>query len=245
MRKPVVAIAAWRQHIELLSSRMTIFQVDELYVSRVRLAGAAPVLLPHYDIDEVSQIVGMLDGLVLTGGDDVAPVSYGASDEGTSIGCSVVADRSEIALLRSAKDVGLPVLGICRGVQILNVAFGGTLSQEITMEGRAQHPPRPNTLDEILAHRHVIEVREGTRLAKLGQSHRLVNSTHHQAIEVLAPGFRISAFAPDGTIEAIEAEDDSCFWGVQWHPEKLSHPVDQDLFEDLVAAAEVRAEKRL
>ena len=217
---------------------MSIFQIDESYIRRIQQAGGLPVLIPHMDPDEVAEMVDRIDGLVLTGGDDVDPSSYGAEDEGVSIANDPVADRHEMALVRAAVQAGVPVLGICRGAQIINVAYGGTLLQEMTLSGSEDHPPRPQQLEDILAMRHDIEIEPGSKLAGIfGQTRRSVNTTHHQAIDSVAPGFQAVAWAPDGIVEAIESTDDKHIIAVQWHPEKLPPPADQELFESLVFIA--------
>lgn len=237
--KPVIGIAAWRQTVEVWESRMTIFQIDQAYVQRVYAAGGIPFLVPHVPVDMLADLVQRIDGLVLTGGDDVDPRSYGETDQGECKHCDIEADRAEIALVKQCIDAGIPILGACRGIQIINVAYGGTLHQEMTVEGTC-HGPRPTVLDEILALRHSIEIEPGTRLAGiLGASPRTVNTTHHQAIRDLADGFEVTARAPDNTIEAIEASNGNYVIGVQWHPEKLPPPDCQELFDDLVRSAAV------
>ena len=216
---------------------MTIFQIDQAYVKRVLAANGIPYLLPHMPANILSDVVNQIDALILTGGDDVDPRSYGETDQGECKHCDIEADKAEIALVKSCIDAGIPVLGACRGIQIINVAYGGTLDQEITRAGTC-HGPRPTVLDEILALRHELDIEPASRLANiLGPSPRIVNTTHHQAIRDLAPQFKVSALAPDGTIEAIEPVNDDYVIGVQWHPEKLSPPDNQELFDDLVRAA--------
>lgn len=240
-RRPVIGIAAWRQTVDVWQSRMTIFQIDQAYVQRVQAAGGIPLLVPHVPAAMLADTVTRIDGLILTGGDDVDPRSYGEADQGDCLHCDIEADQVEIALVKSCIEAGVPILGACRGIQIINVAHGGTLHQEITREGGC-HGPRPKILDEILALRHEIAIEPGSRLAGIfGTGPREVNTTHHQAIRDLAPGFDVTARAPDGTIEAIESTNNAYVIGVQWHPEKLAPPDNQELFDDLVAAARARA----
>ena len=236
-RRPVIGIAAWRQTVEVWQSKMTIFQIDQAYVQRVYAAGGIPFLVPHVPVNMLPDVVQRIDGLILTGGDDVDPRSYGETDQGDCMHCDFEADQAEIALVKQCIEANVPILGACRGIQIFNVAFGGTLHQEMTREGTC-HGPRPTILDEILALRHSIEIEPGTRLAGiLGTSPRIVNTTHHQAIRDLANGFEVTARAPDNTIEAIEANNGNYVIGVQWHPEKLLPPDCQELFDDLVHVA--------
>lgn len=220
---------------------MTIFQIDQAYVERVRVAGGVPFLVPHVTHENLADIVHHLDALILTGGDDVDPRSYGELDDGSCVNSDIEADDAEIALVKECIFADVPILGACRGIQIINVAHGGTLQQEICRAGSA-HPPRPKVLDKILGMRHSLEIEQGTRLASiLGSQAREVNTTHHQAIRDLAPGFIVSARAPDGTIEAIETTNERYVIGVQWHPEKLNPPDNQELFDDLVKAANERS----
>jgi putative glutamine amidotransferase len=235
---PIIGIAAWRQTVEVWEYAMSIFQADELYVQRVRAAGGLPVLLPHLQPNEISSIVTRLDGLILTGGDDIDPSTYGAEDEGVSLASDATADQHEIALLNETIENKVPVLAICRGAQILNVSRGGTLEQEMTGVGREHHPKRPDKLADILAQRHPVEIDTGSKLAAaLHTSTTLTNSTHHQAISTAGEGLTITGRAPDGTVEAIETDDDAFVVGVQWHPEKLPPPEHQGLFDALVCAA--------
>ena len=239
-RKPVIGITCMRRTIELYSSEMDAFFLDISYARRVREAGGVPVLLPQLRVEEAGAAARSIDGLILSGGDDVHPEAYGAPDEGVSVDADLPVDLGEIELLKRSVVREVPVLGICRGVQIVNVAYGGSLHQD--MLGRSDcHPPRPEVLDEIIAQRHGLKVAPGSELARiLGAGPRRVNSTHHQAISELAPGFHAVAWAPDGVVEAIESEGPGYLVAVQWHPEKLPPPRDQELFDDLVRAATER-----
>ncbi len=238
--KPVIGITCMRRTIELYSSEMDAFFLDNSYARRVREAGGVPVLLPQLRTEEAGAAARSIDGLILSGGDDVHPEAYGVLDEGVSVDTDLPADLGEIELLKRAVARDVPVLGICRGAQIVNVAYGGSLHQD--MLGRSDcHPPRAEVLDEIVAHRHDLQVAPGSELARiLGTGPRRVNSTHHQAISELAPGFHVVAWAPDGIVEAIESEGPGYLVSVQWHPEKLPPPRDQELFDDLVRAAAER-----
>lgn len=236
----MIGITCMRREMELMSSGMEVYFLDYSYALRVRAAGGVPVLLPQLGIEEASAAARNIDGVILSGGDDVHPSAYAAADEGVSIDTDLKADLGEIELLKLAVARRVPVLGICRGVQIVNVAFGGRLHQDMLGDS-ACHPFRPEVLDEVLAHRHDVEVAQHSRLAGiLGSGPRQVNSTHHQAISELAPGFTPVAWAPDGVVEAIESEGPGYLVAVQWHPEKLPPPRDQELFDDLVRAAAER-----
>ena len=237
LQPPIIGITCMRRSVELLGSDLEAFFLDRAYTRRIRAAGGVPVILPQLREEEAAPVLDRLDALILSGGDDVHPAAYDAVDEGVSIDTDLETDRGEMALLRAAVGAHTPVLGICRGAQIVNVAFGGTLSQEILQDG-TPHPLRPETLHELLARRHDLEVAQGSELGRIyGGTQRQVNSTHHQAIRDIADGFRAVAWAPDGVIEAIESKSGGYLVAVQWHPEKLPAPQDQELFDDLVRVA--------
>ncbi len=235
--RPVIGITCMRRVIELMSSELDVYFLDQSYASRVRAAGGVPVLLPQLRVGEGSAAAASIDGLILSGGDDVHPQTYDAADEGVSLDTDLPTDLGEIELFREALARRVPVLGICRGVQIVNVALGGKLHQDM-LGNSACHPPRAGVLKEVLAHRHGLEIAPEGDLARiLGGAPRQVNSTHHQAIRELAPELRPVAWAPDGTVEAVESRGPGYLVAVQWHPEKLPPPRDQELFDDLVRAA--------
>jgi putative glutamine amidotransferase len=207
------------------------------YVRAIEAAGALPVVMPPLAPDDVSALVGRLDGLVLSGGPDLAPAAYGAQPH-TELGSTEPAlDVFEYAVAREALRLELPVLGICRGAQTLNVARGGTLHQHL-----------PDVVGDAIAHRqdqdgrqptHLVEVLPGSRLAGvLGTTRLHVNSFHHQAIDRLGTGLRACALAPDGTIEGIEDDALPFVVAVQWHAETLVNaPAHLALFLELVAIA--------
>ena len=229
-----------RRVMELMSTGLEVYFLDYSYARRVRAAGGVPVVLPQLRVEEASAAVRGIDGLILSGGDDVHPQAYAAADEGVSLDTDLDADLGEIELLKQAVARGIPVLGICRGAQIVNVAFGGGLHQDMLGDSDC-HPARPEVLEAVLAQRHDLEVAPNSRLAQiLGPGPREVNSTHHQAISDLAPGITPVAWAPDGVVEAVEIDGPGYLVGVQWHPEKLPPPRDQELFDDLVREASGR-----
>lgn len=178
---------------------------------------------PLQDQSGADSLVASVAGLVFTGGEDVGPAQYGALPHPRLGRVSDERDSWELALIKSAARARKPVLAICRGIQVLNVALGGTLIQDLPSErpGPINHDPdRPRTLRS-----HDVEVREHSRTAgALGAARLSVNSVHHQAIDRIADGLMMVGTAPDGTIEAVEAVSDSDWWcvGVQWHPEDLA-----------------------
>jgi len=218
-----------------------VFAQKRTYVEAVATAGGAPVVIPlNLDEGALRAIYERLDGLLLAGGEDVHPRHYGEAIHEKCGQRDNARDTVELTLARWALAEGLPVLGICRGIQVLNVAAGGTLYQDIAsqMPGSLKHDCWPDYPRNYLAHQ--VTVNGDSHLpAILGQSRVAVNSTHHQAVKDVPPDFRAVAWAPDGVIEAIEGNDHLFALGVQWHPEELVEdaPPMRRLFEDFVSAA--------
>ncbi len=214
-----------------LNERTDLYTLGAEYPQAVLDAGGLPVLLPHHDPADAAAVLDGFDGLVMVGGDDIHPRRYGDIDHGLSKGVSESADDSDLAFIRAAMDMRLPMFCICRGFQALNVAMGGTLHQDAT-DDDGLHRPISEIPHEVLAERHPVRIAEHSRLAKAYGTHqRTVNSIHHQAVERVAPGFHPTAWAPDGTIEAIEPDDPSGrVLAVQWHPEKITDEGDHVLF---------------
>ena len=209
----------------------TLQYLEEGMVDAWVRAGALPAILcDPRDPDLVRDALAGFDGLVLSGGSDVAPESYGQSPLRDEWRGDRRRDLYEIACVHAALELGLPIFGICRGAQILNVAFGGTLYQDIETQVDDALTHRDQQLYDSLTHE--IAVEPGTWIAEqLAQSASKVNSVHHQAIDELGAGLRVAARAPDGTIEAIEAAASDRGLGasiaaVQWHPEWLTEQPD-------------------
>jgi len=193
------------------------------YVESVRLAGGDPWELGDA-AGPVETVVTSCAGLLLTGGADVAPERYGEARHPTVTDVDAARDEYEIALFRAALAAGLPVLAICRGLQVMNVAAGGSLIQDIPSQvGTAVPHQVPNPKDAIA---HDVSVVPGSRLAELmggaAAGGRLpVNSRHHQSVHRIAAGFVVSSLAPDGVVEALELPQARFCVGVQWHPENF------------------------
>ena len=201
------------------------------YLHAIERAGGLPVVLPPLPPESVAPLLDRLDGICLSGGPDLDPEAYGALERHAELGPTEPSlDAFELALARAADERGMPIFGICRGAQALNVARGGTLHQ---------HLPGHRQTEPAAATTHGVVVEDGTRLAALVGTRPLrVNSFHHQAVETLGHGLRAVAWAGDGTIEAIEAPGAGFVLGVQWHVEGLVHqPRHRVLFEALVVAA--------
>ena len=209
----------------------------------LHVGGEVRILEPSISIEEA---LAGIDGLLLTGGEDVGPALYGEAVHPAVVDVEPARDEFEIALVQAARASHLPVLAICRGIQVLNVAYGGTLVQDIpsqvssALEHRTEVPPH-----QSFDYAHEIWIEKDSTLARL-MSDRLkdadtceVNSRHHQAVKELAPGFQVSATAPDGIIEAIEHPAAPFCLGVQWHPENFWRTGEfRALFEGFLEASQ-------
>lgn len=211
------------------------------YIEAVRRAGGIPVLLPlMLDMEEMEAVLARIDGVIVPGGGDVEPHRYHGSLHESLGGLDPMRDEFEINLIRYTVEKEIPILAICRGMQVFNVALGGTLWEDVLsmMPSAIKHDYYPHQPRNLLP--HAVEVEPDSCLAYYLQStHAQVNSLHHQGVKALASGVRATAVAPDGLIEAIEIPSHPFALGVQWHPECL---VDDDpamlrLFEGLVATA--------
>ena len=230
MRQPIIGITTYGR------DETNRFTLPAEYVDSIRRAGGTPVLLPPGESD-CDRWLGLMDGLVLAGGGDIDPAAYGGRRHETVYMVDSERDASELALARKVLDNGVPTLGICRGVQIVNVALGGTLHEHL-----------PDAVGDTVAHRspsrdptpHRVDLTEGSGLAAiLGTLSFSAASWHHQAIRDVAPSLEVVAHAPDGVVEAFEMASHRWFYGVQWHPELTAadDPVQQRLFDALVEAA--------
>ncbi len=216
--------------------------MNRMYLDALVQAGAAPVLLPLLpdQPDVMRTLYDVLDGLLLPGGVDIEPGTFGEARHALLRHTDPPRDVVELQLARWALDDGKPVLGLCRGLQILNVAAGGTLYQDVVTQrfGSQRHDfEPPDHRRDFLAHE--VELVPGSRLhALVGAASAPVNSMHHQGIHRLGHGLTATAHAPDGLIEAIEGQGHGFAMGVQWHPESLvpGDDVSRALFQELVAA---------
>jgi putative glutamine amidotransferase len=210
------------------------------YLNAVISAGGVPVLLPA-GLDEAMLLRALerVDGLLLTGGGDIDPLLFAGQPHPAVYGIEPDRDYSEALLVRAAARSGRPFLGICRGIQVINVALGGSLYTHIAdqLAGALKHDYFPDIPRDTLA--HPVELEPGSRLADiLGGERFAVNSLHHQGLERIAPDLRVTGRAPDGLVEAVELPDHPFGLGVQWHPEWLQeHAPQRALFHALVVAA--------
>jgi putative glutamine amidotransferase len=203
-----------------------------VYMRAIELAGGLPVVLPPLGHDTIAPLLDRLSGICLSGGPDIDPDGYGEDRRSPQLGPTEPdLDAYELALAQLADARGVPVLGICRGVQTLNVARGGTLHQHL--EGHRQTDAGRITT-------HSVRIEPGSRLARvMGVTEADVNSFHHQAADRLGQGLRAVAWAPDGLVEGIESDGDAFYLGVQWHAESLVDRAEHcALFRELVAEAD-------
>jgi putative glutamine amidotransferase len=209
------------------------------YIRSTEGAGLVPVAVPPLtDPARAAEIISAAGGLLLTGGEDVDPSLYGEANHPTVSGTNPLRDATELALLAAARDQGRPVLAICRGIQLLNVALGGTLVQDLASQ-------RPSDIQHDQPHdredrTHGVTIATGSKLAAAtGTTVMAVNSYHHQAVDRLAPGLQVTATASDGVVEGAEVLDPE-WWvlAVQWHPEDLTTDVrawDRGIFRAFAA----------
>jgi putative glutamine amidotransferase len=244
-RHPLVAVTATTRADDGVSR----VRLSTAYLDALEAAGLAPIVVPPLaDPDRTAdEILDAASGLVLTGGEDVDPARFGAARHPRLSTVHAARDATELALIRRAHARRLPVLAICRGIQVLNVALGGTLFQDLPSE----HPsaithdgdgPRD-------ARTHTIRLTTDSRLRRaIGRDEILVNSFHHQSIRTRATDLVETGVAPDGVVEAVETPMDNPWWviGIQWHPEDLVRSPeswDRALFAAFGAAAETPPEK--
>lgn len=239
MALPRIGLSTWtRTSKHPKDTAPTKATLDQLYLDGVTNAGGLPYLLGSVSEDLVKPTLEGLDGLLLSGGGDVEPQAYGAENTHSRY-TDETRDHSEIALAQQAVAMGMPVFGICRGLQILNVAFGGTLHQEV--QGDDEPHPWSTDVDavDMLARRHTVQLEDGSELARMyGATEISVNSLHHQAADQVADIFKVTATANDGTVEGLESADGSgSVVAVQWHPEKILSEGGAVLFADFVSRA--------
>jgi gamma-glutamyl-gamma-aminobutyrate hydrolase PuuD len=235
--KPIIGITTYVVPARWSSWDVEAALVPAAYVEAVERAGGRALLVPP-SVSGVTETLAALDGVIFSGGADLDPGLYGQEPHPETKGISEERDRAELALLEAALERDMPVLAICRGSQVLNIARGGDLVQHLPdVVGDEKHKYTPGTFAD-----HDVTVEEGTRLGELLGDRAPVKSHHHQGFGRVGDGLRVAAHAEDGTIEAVEAVDQRFALGVLWHPEAGE---DAKLFEQLVAEAErYRAERR-
>ena len=235
--QPLIALIATRQtHLK----RAPTYEIPQAYLNAILTAGGLPILLPtSLPITALPELVNRFDGFVLSGGGDVDPALYGGHLDATVHSIDPERDAFERALIPLVLQADKPLLAICRGVQILNVALGGSLYEDIpsALPEALRHDWYPDIPRDYLA--HTVEIEQGSRLAEILGTRKLrTNSLHHQAIRQPAPAMEVVAHAEDDVIEAVELPGKRFAIGVQWHPECLpNESAMQRLFSEFVKAA--------
>jgi putative glutamine amidotransferase len=246
MSSPIIAVTGTADSLGSSPRRV---RVNEAYTNAIAAAGLIPLVVPPITGDAfAARVLDAVDGLVLTGGEDVEPRLFGAARHPATHAPNAPRDECELSLARQARERGLPTLAICRGLQLLNVENGGSLVQDIPTE-------RPGALPHDLegdrsARVHSVRLVAGSRLAQIvGEETVATNSFHHQAIDRLGDGLRIVGQTSDGIVEGIESDDEH-WWmvGVQWHPEELTatpEPWDRQIFAAFADAVRSRIDRRI
>ncbi|MGW0466818.1 gamma-glutamyl-gamma-aminobutyrate hydrolase family protein [Streptomyces sp. NPDC003027] len=209
MTKPLIGVTTYLDQARWGVWDMPAALLPARYPRLVQASGGLAAMLPPDDPAAAAGVVARLDGLVVAGGADVEPVRYGAAPDPRTGPPARARDAWELALIEAALSGGVPVLGICRGMQLLNVALGGTLVQHL--DGHVESVG--------VIGRHAVKPVPGTRYASLVPELTSVPTYHHQAVDRLGTGLAASAYAEDGTVEAVELADPAWVLGVQWHPE--------------------------
>ena len=226
----MIAITPWRRTLATwVHPSDDLYTINPDYLDGVAAVGGRPALIGHaLDADDAKHTLERFDGLLISGGSDVDPSLYGEEVSG-SVEPDIAADRSDLAYLEAARSLGMPVLGICKGLQITNIAFGGSLHQDIwSCDGN--HPARPEhhaepelseAADAFLADRHEVSLTAGSLIeAVIGASSLTTNSLHHQAADRIGDELLVTGRADDGTVEVLEHPDGRLL-AVQWHPERM------------------------
>ncbi len=252
--RPLIGLTSYRQTTSWWSWERDAALVPGSYLDVVEVAGGQPLLIPPSrtrvpdddpqggagptagPVSGFERVLAALDGLVLTGGGDVAPGRFGQRADPHTDGADRDRDELELGLVQAALAADLPVLAVCRGLQVLNVALGGDLVQHLPEPAGSVHRPRPGVFGPV----RVTTEPSSTVRRLIGESAE-VQCSHHQAIAALAPGLVVTATSTDGVVEAVELPGHRFVIGVQWHPEEVG---DSRLFEALVAAARSSADQR-
>jgi gamma-glutamyl-gamma-aminobutyrate hydrolase PuuD len=220
---------------------------DSAYFKALVAAGAQPEEIELLAAADASRVrAEEFDGILFAGGADVEPKLYGQEKKYQSVETDSARDRFELQLLNRARDTGLPVFGICRGLQMINVAYGGTLYQDLKEDRNVeiQHQQVPSRSRQDLTHAVTVTEPESTIAAAIRAS-SAVNSMHQQAVDKMGRGLKATAYSEDGFVEALEAADGYPLLAVQWHPEEIAdHPEQLKIFEEFLAKCRATSAKR-
>ena len=226
---PLIGISSWREVVPEDGVDVPALVSHASYARAVQKAGGLAVVLPELQPDDIEGLLDRIDGVVLVGGPDVGPDRYGAAADPRTRAAAASRDEFDLALARRCVERNHPLLAICRGIQVLNVALGGSLHQHVD-----EHMVRDRWNESV----HTVKIEPSSRLAGiLGTTELEVNSLHHQALDRLGDRLAAVARADDGTVEAVEVEGAPAILGIQWHAELLRHrPEHLAMFEHLVTS---------
>ena len=237
MPKPLIGLTCSRIPNQ---DHLPAFAVNEPYARSISTAGGIPILIP-LDLSEsdLGALLDRVDGIVFTGGYDIDPHKYGGQPHPKVMHIDQARDETEIHLVKIMAERGMPILGICRGLQVINVAMGGSLYEDLPQQfsGSIQHDHHDKPRDHLA---HPVWVESGNRLAQiLSQEEVRVNSLHHQGIRKLGNLLRPTAYSADGLVEAVELTGSQFSLAVQWHPEELqAHQAQRLLFQAFVQSCQ-------
>ncbi|MGG1663019.1 gamma-glutamyl-gamma-aminobutyrate hydrolase family protein [Brevibacillus sp. NRS-1366] len=232
--KPIIGVTTF------LSESSKYSTVSRNYTDSIYAAGGLPVSIPIVAGEtNYSEYIDMVDGILFTGGNDIAPYFYGENPVKELHSMSSIRDEYEFSLFKSAYEKNMPIFGICRGIQLINVALKGSLYQDIYSQcpGTLGHSPEQTASDEFY---HSVKISRDTKLYDIfGEERIFTNSFHHQSVKGLGKNLIATAHSEDGIIEAIESTEDRFLLGVQWHPECMTkrHPMFLKLFSTFVQAS--------
>ncbi len=240
--KPLVAVTPWRRSLPtFVHPENDLYTIDPEYLDGIERAGGIGALVGFVDEAGARETLQRFDALLLSGGDDIDPAQYSASAAG-AVSTNPAADESDQHLLQAALEIGIPVLGVCRGIQLINVALGGSLHQHmwdtsVEHRGRETGPDPVHNAEEMLARRHLVQFESGSSIAKIfGSNTTEANSLHHQAVDQLGDGLTVTGRTADGVVEVVEHVEHALI-AVQWHPERMPNGSHDPLFSWLVDQA--------
>lgn len=245
MKKPVIGITCYLDYDDPKRKYPFVFAFDYVkrqYYLAIQDFGGVPVILPNIEkINLVDYYIRTLDGLLLSGGGDFHPSFFQESIKAENLSIKIERDRFEIALAKKALSKRLPILGICRGLQVINIALGGTVFQDLSLRKEKTLNHKPETVIRFKK-RHKVKIKEDSRLYSIIEKKEIVvNTSHHQVIKDVAPGLSASAWSEDGVVEALESKGKEFLMSVQWHPEAMvKHPSSRALFRAFVKACRKR-----